>query len=129
MFVDALLMDVLRPALGLPAGRVGTMQRADLMANLPFVVARSVSAVPVDARFADRHSVQVDTFANSATAAHALAAQARAAMMAAYTAQTIYPSGWLSYFDVTAGATEFREDDQPTDFARFIATYTVVAHI
>lgn len=130
MFIDGIVLDALRAGLSdLPASSVGTLERADALAHLPFVVARSISATTIDARFADRHTVQVDAYAATATAAHDLAMRARAALYSAYAAQADFPHGHLSWFDVVTAPVELREADQPSGLSRFTGTYTVIVHI
>lgn len=122
IYPDGILMAVLRPQLE-PATGVGTQQPADVMARLPYLVAREVAGGgDVDDRFAQSVSLQVDAYAATRRDARQLAGLALLLLRAAQRQQTVTADGYLAHLDVTSFPFELREPDQPSEFARYVAT-------
>lgn len=121
VYPDGILMAALRPQLEPDAG-VGTRQPADVMARLPYLVAREVpGGGDTDDRFAQSVSLQLDAYAATARDARRLAGRALVLLRAAQRAQTVTPDGYLAQLTVTAYPAELREPDQPSGFARYVA--------
>ena len=125
IYPDGILMAVLRPQL--PDAGVGTEQPADVMARLPYLVARETpGAGDTDDRFAQAVGVQLDAYATTRREARQLAGMALLLLRQAQRDQTVTPDGYLAQLTVTAFPFELREADQPSGFARYVATVSTI---
>mgnify|MGYP000993154302 CR=1 FL=1 len=122
-YVNGLLMAILRPAL--TPVQVGTRYPADLVARLPYLVARNApGGEAVDPRFDTvRAVVQADAYAATASASHDLASDAMDALVAAWRDARVYDQGHLARVEVLSLPAELAFPDAPSGLVRFTASY------
>lgn len=119
--VDTLLMEVLRPAL--TGVGVGTVYPGDIVARLPYVVARTHGGESMEPRFGFRASIQVDAFDIDRPQAAALAEQVRVVLLSAWLNSTTTASGAIARMTVISWPSEIRDLNAPSGMSRFHATY------
>ncbi|RCV53471.1 DUF3168 domain-containing protein [Marinitenerispora sediminis] len=122
--VDALLVGILRPALG-PGVTVGT--RIPDQMPLPFVMARRAGGASIHPRFLDQALVDVQVWAGSDAEAEGLAQAVRDALYeASTTPQVIVPGmGYLSWFAEQAAPVLLPSDTEDHNVYRYQATYQI----
>jgi hypothetical protein len=124
-YIDGLLMEVLREALGSTAS-VGTVQPSDVLLRLPYVVAASFGGDATDIRFALRPDVQIDCYAATRPAAASLAETCRIALVAGWLNATPYTAGRLGRVWVTSAPAELELPDGPAGLVRWHTLYRLV---
>jgi hypothetical protein len=128
VYPDGILMTLLRaPLAAAYSAAVGTLQPADVLARLPYLVAREVAGGgDADDRFAQAVSLQLDGYAADLRAARQLVSAALLLLRHAQQAATVTPDGYLAALTVTAYPAQLREPDQPDGMARVLASCTAV---
>lgn len=125
MYVDGVILASLRHYLaGLdPAPGVYSLQPADALTVLPFVVARSYGGADLYLNLAARPTIQVDSYADDRQPASDLADAAASALIAAWRSSYRTPDGVICGVATTLRPAEFPDDQAPTGLVRFTATY------
>jgi hypothetical protein len=121
--VDALLLDILIPAVALGEGHVAELLPANYMRNLPFVHAYRWGGSFVHPQFLDQAVVDVHVYADDKTQALDLAETCRTAFFYAVEQQTVYPHGSLTQFGEQSAPVALRLPNQPDGLTRVPATY------
>ncbi len=122
--VDALLLDVLIPALNLPPGNVGEQFPADVLIRVgtgPVVQAHRVGGAPVHRRFLDEAVCDLQVMAVDKTSALNYAEACGVALYTAWERQAIYPHGSIASFEEQAAPVQVPDDADAV--TRLQATY------
>lgn len=129
VYVNKLLTQIIGPALALedPVGRpvLQTKLPADVLTNLPLIVAKGTPGSEIDPRFgADTAIVQVDVYAaDSEDLAQKWAAWVRDLLFDTYKNQTVFAAGYVSHFETVVVPWELPDSYVPDNVVRYLAEY------
>jgi hypothetical protein len=121
--VDALLVDLLIPALDLGDGHVGDELPADYLNQLPFALAYRWGGQAVHPEFLDIAVCDVHLYAATKTEALDLSESARSAIYAAWKQQTVFDHGSIASYGEQAAPAVLRQATQPDRLTVVQATY------
>jgi hypothetical protein len=121
--VDALLLDILIPALDLGEDHIGEQLAADYLNLLPFALAYRWGGQAVHPEFLDTAVCDVHFYAADKTQALDLSETARTALYEAWQQQTAYDHGSIASYSEQAAPTVLRQAVQPDGITVVQATY------
>ena len=122
--VDDVVLEILR------AGGIscGPDNPPDILAVVPYVVARRYGGAAVDPEHLDRALVQVDAYAVKRRDAADLAETCRVLLYNAWLTQTVYSAGHVTRFAEITAPSKLQTADEPDNLNRYHATYTLHVH-